>query len=127
MIVKVFRGISKDFAELTKTAQMEKTADYTGCGFKTIQWYLAEEKKCGQLQAPKKPDRKCMIQLDEHHKYLIRKTVHSFFSANRIPTIDAVYREVQNNEEIPNISRSKHYNVLHELKFNTNNETEKAC
>jgi hypothetical protein len=28
MIVKVFRGISKDFAELTKTAQMEKTADY---------------------------------------------------------------------------------------------------
>ncbi|KAJ3638571.1 hypothetical protein MTP99_001923 [Tenebrio molitor] len=37
MIVKVFRGISKDFAELTKTAQMEKTADYTGCGFRTIQ------------------------------------------------------------------------------------------
>jgi hypothetical protein len=24
MIVKVFRGISKDFAEITKTAQMEK-------------------------------------------------------------------------------------------------------
>jgi uncharacterized protein (UPF0147 family) len=74
---------------------------------------LAEEKKCGQLQAPKKPDRKCMIQLDEHQKYLIRKTVHSLFSANRIPTID----EVENNEEIPNISRSKLYNVLHELKF----------
>jgi hypothetical protein len=50
--------------------------------------------------------------MDEHQKYLIRKTVHSFFSANRIPTIDAVYREVQNNEEIPNISRSKLYNVL---------------
>jgi hypothetical protein len=33
MIVKVFRGISKDFAELTKTAQMEKTADYTGSEF----------------------------------------------------------------------------------------------
>jgi hypothetical protein len=40
---------------------------------------LAEEKKCGQLQAPKKPDKKCMIQLDEHQKYLIQKTVHSFF------------------------------------------------
>jgi hypothetical protein len=38
-----------------------------------------------------------------------------------------VYKEVQNNEEIPNISRSKLYNVLYELKFNTNNETEKAC
>jgi hypothetical protein len=33
MIVKVFRGISKDFAELTKTAQMEKTANYTGIDF----------------------------------------------------------------------------------------------
>jgi Fe2+ or Zn2+ uptake regulation protein len=55
--------------------------------------------------------------MDEHQKYLIRKTVHSFFSTNRIPTIDAVYREVQNNEEIPNISRSKLYNVLHELKI----------
>jgi hypothetical protein len=49
---------------------------------------MAEEKKCGQLQAPKKPDRKCMIQLDEHQKYLIRKTVHSFFSANKIPTCE---------------------------------------
>jgi hypothetical protein len=74
---------------------------------------LAEEKKCGQLQAPKKPDRKWM----NIKKYLIQKTVHSLFSANGIPTIDAVYREVQNNEEIPNISRSKLYNVLHELKF----------
>jgi hypothetical protein len=33
MIVKVFRGISKDFAELTKTAQMEKTSDYTCIDF----------------------------------------------------------------------------------------------
>jgi hypothetical protein len=32
--------------------------------------YLAEEKKCGQLQAPKKPDKKFIIQLDEHQKYL---------------------------------------------------------
>jgi hypothetical protein len=32
-IVEVFRGIFKDFAELTKTAQMEKTADYTGIDF----------------------------------------------------------------------------------------------
>jgi Fe2+ or Zn2+ uptake regulation protein len=55
--------------------------------------------------------------MDEYQKYLIRKTGHSFFSANRIPTIEAVYKEVQNNEKIPNISRSKLYNVLHELKF----------
>jgi hypothetical protein len=39
---------------------------------------LAEEKKCGQLQAMKKPDRKCMIQLDEHQKYLIRKTITAY-------------------------------------------------
>jgi hypothetical protein len=39
----------------------------------------------------------------------ISHSKNSFFSANRIPTIDAVYREVQNNEEIPNISRSKLY------------------
>jgi hypothetical protein len=34
MIVKVFRGISKNFAEITKTAEMEKkAADYTGMIF----------------------------------------------------------------------------------------------
>jgi hypothetical protein len=76
---------------------------------------LAEEKKCGQLQAPKKPDRKWMN--IKNISFEKQCTVHSFFSTNRIPTIDAVYREVQNNEEIPNISRSKLYNVLHELKF----------
>jgi hypothetical protein len=45
MIVKVFREISKDFAELTKTAQMEKTADYTGCGFRTVQTILGGRKE----------------------------------------------------------------------------------
>jgi hypothetical protein len=33
MIVKVFHEISEDFDELTKTAQIEKTADYTGIDF----------------------------------------------------------------------------------------------
>jgi hypothetical protein len=55
-------------------------------------------------------------------KYLIRKTVHSLFSANRIPTIDAVYREVQNNEEIPNISRSKLYKYIHCFQLTVNIE-----
>jgi hypothetical protein len=53
---------------------MEKTADYTGCGFRTIQRYLAEEK------APKKPDSKCMIQLDEHQKYLLFSCkIHGYY------------------------------------------------
>jgi hypothetical protein len=30
MIVRVFHGISNDFADLTKKAQIEKTAEYTG-------------------------------------------------------------------------------------------------
>jgi hypothetical protein len=33
MIDKVFRGIYKDFDDVTNTAQMEKTADYTGIDF----------------------------------------------------------------------------------------------
>jgi hypothetical protein len=47
--------------------------------------------------------------MDEHQKYLIRETVHSFFSA--IPTIDAVYREVQNKsillDSIVNLNKNK--------------------
>jgi hypothetical protein len=50
MIVRVFHGISNDFADLTKKAQIEKTAEYTGCGIRTIERYLAEEKKGGKLQ-----------------------------------------------------------------------------
>jgi hypothetical protein len=38
----VFRGISKDFAELTKTAQMEKTADYTGIDFWVFFFVVAQ-------------------------------------------------------------------------------------
>jgi hypothetical protein len=63
----------------------------------------------GQLQAPKKLDRKWMNIKN------ISKNSALIFLCNSCN--DAVYREVQNNEEIPNISRSKLYNVLRELKF----------
>jgi hypothetical protein len=78
MIVKVFHEISEDFDDLTKTAQIEKTADYTGCGFRTIQRYLAEEKKCGQLQAPKKPYRKCIQEIEYSREYVSCK-IYSYY------------------------------------------------
>jgi hypothetical protein len=66
-----------------------------------------------EVWAPKKPDRKWMnIKNISFEKQCTHFSLQTEFLQLMLCT-----GEVQNNEEIPNISRSKLYNVLHELKF----------
>ena len=118
MIVRVFHGIQKDFPDWTKNQHLDKAAEYTGACKRTIETYLKQEKASKALEPPQKIQKQHpSMELDEHHKYLIRRSVHTFFHTNRIPTVNAMHAEIEKNEEISKTSRSKFYSILRELYF----------
>jgi hypothetical protein len=86
---------------------------------RTVKRVLAEEKNTGTLTPPKVPQREDLLILDleEHQKYLIRRTVHQFFFDNLPPTLNLIHAKIQQNEEIPKMSRSKLYKMLKSLNF----------
>jgi hypothetical protein len=47
-----------------------------GRSVRTVKRVLAEEKNTGTLRPPKVPQREDLLILEEHQKYLIRRTVH---------------------------------------------------
>jgi hypothetical protein len=84
---------------------------------RTVKRVLAEEKNTGTLRQPKVPQREDLLILKEHQKYLTRRTVHQFFFDNLPPTLNLIHAKIQQNEEIPKMSRSKLYKMLKSLNF----------
>jgi hypothetical protein len=53
------------------------TRTYLMCrSVRTVKRVLAEDKNTGTLRPPKVPQREDLLILEEHQKYLIRRTVH---------------------------------------------------
>jgi hypothetical protein len=90
------------------------TSNLIGRSVRTVKRVLAEEKNTGTLRPPKRED---LLILKEHQKYLIRRTVHQFFFDNLPPTLNLIHAKIQQNEEIPKMSRSKLYKMLKSLNF----------
>jgi hypothetical protein len=84
-----------------------------GRSLRTVKRVLAEEKTL----APKVPQREDLLILEEHQKYLIRRTVHQFFFDSLPPTLNLIHAKIQQNEEIPKMSRSKLYKMIKSLNF----------
>jgi hypothetical protein len=78
-----------------------------GRSVRTVKRILAEEKNTGTLRPPKVPQREDLLISAEHQKYLIRRTVHQFFFDNLPPTLNLIHAKIQQNEEIPKLTRSK--------------------
>jgi transposase len=93
------------------------TSNLIGRSVRTVKRVLAEEKNTGTLRPPKVPQREDLLILEEHQKYLIRRTVHQFFFDNLPPTLNLIHAKIQQNEEIPKMSRSKLYKMLKSLNF----------
>jgi hypothetical protein len=83
------------------------TSNLIGRSVRTVKRVLAEEKNTGTLRPLKVPQREDLLILEEHQKYLIRRTVHHFFFDNRPPTLNLVHAKIEKNEEISKMSTSK--------------------
>ena len=64
-------------------------ANMIGVGQATIYRFL-KERKCKNLSEPKPLPGKKPMDIDDDTKYAIRRTVHAFYFAKEIPTLDKI-------------------------------------
>ena len=64
-----------------------------------------------------RPKRRCSLinKFDDMILSAIRRKVHQFFFANELPTLDKVLNEVNNDDDLPTVSRSTLYRIMRKL------------
>lgn len=76
----------------SKTESVRLTAQELGISRASIWKIIGEMKTKGKVSSPTKKRKRtqCHEKLDEAEKQILRKTVHSFFLKNEIPTLNKV-------------------------------------
>ncbi|XP_050507899.1 uncharacterized protein LOC126885381 [Diabrotica virgifera virgifera] len=65
-----------------------------------------------QVSEGKKP-----VEINEFAKNIIRRKIHGFFFKKEIPNLNKILQEVKDDPDLPNIGRTKLWEVLKELNF----------
>ncbi|XP_026815523.1 uncharacterized protein LOC113555299 [Rhopalosiphum maidis] len=91
----------------------------TGFGLRTIRSTVKEYKETGVVSSPnKKKIRSTVIEkIDDFNKNAIRQKIHSFWFRREIPTLMKVLAVINEDSELPNLSRSGLYRLLADLNF----------
>lgn len=88
----------------------------TGAGEATI-YRLLKQRKDGHLYEPKKPSGRKLVETYQDYKDVVRRKVHSFYFKNEIPTLDKILTSIKDDESLPDVKRTKLWNILKELNF----------
>lgn len=91
----------------------------TGIGLRTIRSTVKGYKETAVVSSPnKKKIRSTVIEkIDDFNKNAIRQKIHGFWFRREIPTLMKVLAAINENSELPNLSRSGLYRLLADLNF----------
>lgn len=111
-------GISTSLSStITKDKLVDMCSDYTGVPKSSIYKILREAKIHGDVQTPKTSSGRKKITVDEEAKTSIRRTIHSFFFRNELPTLQTVLEALSDHELVPKMGKETLRKILHEMKF----------
>ncbi|CAH2010038.1 unnamed protein product [Acanthoscelides obtectus] len=115
IVLNVFNYLNRTMSQGDALARCESMTDIPEW---TIRSVVHEKKKTGATTDPKfnLKGRKA-VKLDDDSKMALRRTVHSFFFRNEIPTLKAVHAAIKENEIIPQMSVEVMRKSLHEINF----------
>ncbi|CAF4891119.1 unnamed protein product [Pieris macdunnoughi] len=122
MIVNVFKYVQETWPVdkyKSKIDMKKKTADILGIGKTTVYPVLNQYKECGTVKAPapliKRPN--LIETIDDFDKSCIRKKVHEIFLKGEMPTINKILQAVNEDDMLPNFSRTSMLRMLKHKKF----------
>ncbi|XP_050516660.1 uncharacterized protein LOC126891526 [Diabrotica virgifera virgifera] len=115
IVWKVYDGLKKTHPT---TEAVDRCSFLTGVSATTVERIVRELKSTETLSAPKTRQRgRRSFHLSESQMSIIRRTVHTFFLENKLPTIKSVKVKLQENDMIPQMGRETLRKVLHKLNF----------
>nr|CAH7739220.1 unnamed protein product [Callosobruchus chinensis] len=115
IVLNVFNYLSKSMHQAEAFSRCESM---TGVPEWTVRRVVKEQNRIGAVDNPlfHLKGRKA-IKLDDDIKMALRRTVHSFFLKNEIPTLKAIHAKIQDNNIIPPMSTDTLRKTLHGINF----------
>lgn len=91
----------------------------TGIGMRTVINTVSEYKKSGQVKSPCKTKVRPTIneKIDDFDKNAIRQKIHSFWLKREIPTLMKIVHAIDDDPDLPTLSRTSLQRILKELNF----------
>ncbi|XP_074035702.1 uncharacterized protein [Leptinotarsa decemlineata] len=126
IILNVYDCIKHDHPSLSVQESVERCARMTGIGQSTIFKLLRERKISGQVSPCKRKSGRPIKILDEDTKCDIRRKVHSFYFKKEIPTLEKIFIEISQDNDIPLISRKLLWKTLKSMNFAWEKHNRKA-
>lgn len=108
---------------------VKMTYDIEGVSVSTINRILHKYKTTGKLSSPQrsKPKYEIVENLDDFILCAIRRKVHQFYFNHELPTLDKVFKVVNDDDEdLPSFKRSTMYKILKKLNFQYTKRSRKS-
>lgn len=98
---------------------MSSISKETGFGYNTVCNTVKDYKKNNKVKLPNKKKFRPTIndRISEFDKNAIRQKIHSFWSKHEIPTLKKMVKDLNDDADLPSISRTSFQRVLKELGF----------
>lgn len=128
-IINTYKTLLNDNPDVAKTDIVAKVSSSLGVSIASVYRILKEYRSEGEVKSPqkKKPKHITIIKTtDDFTKAAIRSKMHTFYSRNEIPTLDRILSEVNNDQDLPNFSRTTFYRLIQDIGFRYKKRTRKS-
>lgn len=126
IVLNVFNALRYENPSCSVENIVERCANMTGIGKTTIYKLRKEEATTGAVKEPASSSGRPKMMLSENDRYLIRRKVHSFYFNKEIPTLNKIFTAVNEDEDLPKLSRAHLWKILKELNFSWEKTSRKA-
>lgn len=119
MIINAYKAKMIENPEYKMVHLKKKLATDLGIGQSTIYNTILEYQRTKTVSSPNKTKIRVKIsdKVDEFDKYAIRRKVHQFWHNREMPTLDKILVAVNEEADLPNISRSSLHRLLKSMDF----------
>lgn len=130
IVLNVFNKFCEKYPLLGIKEVESLTAEFTGVSVSSIHRVRNEKKKDGAVKTPiktRKRKKPVLEKFDDFNKTAVRLKVHNFFFfKNELPTLNKILSAVNDDPDLPNISRSSLHKLLLSIGFKFEGKSRKS-
>lgn len=115
----MYKDIMRNEPEIRYEDLLFKLSEGSGIGIGTIKKTLREYKNTGKVSSPQNKKVRSTVceKVDDFDKNAIRQKIHQFWLKKEIPTLPKIIQAVQDDPDLPNLSRSSFQRLLKDMQF----------
>ncbi|XP_060868764.1 uncharacterized protein LOC132943720 [Metopolophium dirhodum] len=119
IIINLYKDILITEPEIMYDNLMTRVSVACGIGILTVKNTISEYKRTGKVSSPMNKKKRPTIidKVDDFDKNAIRQKIHAFWFRREIPTLTKMIRVVNDDPDLPNLTRTSFQRLLKSMQF----------